>query len=122
MATEAYAEYLRGRSEWARFTADASHRAIGHFERSTDMDPDFARHIAHAAECHAPARWMHMPSAAGHDPMVIAHHLPCAMLFIPSINGISHDFAEDSKREDIALGCQVLAQATEDLLLQALAS
>ena len=33
------------------------------------------------------------------------------MLFIPSIGGISHDFAEDSHEEDIALGCQVLATA-----------
>ena len=41
------------------------------------------------------------------------------MLFIPSIGGISHDFAEDSKRDDIVLGCQVLAQASEDLLLGA---
>jgi N-carbamoyl-L-amino-acid hydrolase len=51
--------------------------------------------------------------------MVIAHHLPCAMLFIPSINGISHDFAEDSKREDIVTGCAVLADAAESMLREA---
>jgi N-carbamoyl-L-amino-acid hydrolase len=33
------------------------------------------------------------------------------MLFIPSIGGISHDFAEDSREEDIVLGCQVFADA-----------
>ncbi|MFT5175972.1 MAG: N-carbamoyl-L-amino-acid hydrolase [Gammaproteobacteria bacterium] len=85
----------------------------------TIMDDALQQGIASAAEVLAPGRWMRMPSAAGHDPMVIAHHLPCAMLFIPSIDGISHDFAEDTKREDIVLGCQVLAQAAEDLLLQA---
>jgi N-carbamoyl-L-amino-acid hydrolase len=82
----------------------------------THMDADLQRHIAEAAVKHVPGRWMHMPSAAGHDPMVIAPHLPCAMLFIPSINGISHDFAEDSKREDIVKGCQVLADAAESIL------
>ena len=86
----------------------------------TIMNAALQQGIVEAAETLVPERCMRMPSAAGHDPMVIAHHLPCAMLFIPSVNGISHDFAEDSKREDIALGCQVLAQASEDLLLQAL--
>ena len=89
--------------------------------RPTIMDAALQQGIAGAAEALIPGRWMRMPSAAGHDPMVIAHHLPCAMLFIPSIHGISHDFAEDSKREDIVLGCQVLAQASEDLLLGATA-
>jgi N-carbamoyl-L-amino-acid hydrolase len=52
-----------------------------------------------------------MPSAAAHDAMVLAKHLPCAMLFIPSIGGVSHDFAEDSSDVDIVTGCQVLADA-----------
>jgi beta-ureidopropionase / N-carbamoyl-L-amino-acid hydrolase len=41
------------------------------------------------------------------------------MLFIPSIGGISHDFAEDSRDEDIALGCQVLADAAASILAEA---
>ena len=64
---------------------------------------------------------MEMPSAAGHDPMVLAHHLPCAMLFIPSIGGVSHDFAEDSHDDDIVLGCQVLADASTSILQAAAA-
>ena len=38
------------------------------------------------------------------------------MLFIPSIDGISHDFAEDSREDDIVLGCQVLVEAVLQLL------
>jgi len=82
----------------------------------TIMDAALQQAIAGAAEQRVPGRWMHMPSAAGHDPMVIAHHLPCAMLFIPSIGGVSHDFAEDSSRAHIVTGCQVLADATEAIL------
>jgi N-carbamoyl-L-amino-acid hydrolase len=52
-----------------------------------------------------------MPSAAGYDPMVLSDYRPCAMLFIPGIGGISHDFAEDSHPVDIVLACQVLADA-----------
>ena len=82
----------------------------------TIMDADFQAHIARAAEHRVPGVWVHMPSSAGHDPMVIAHHLPCAMLFVPSIAGISHDFAEDTAHADIVAGCQVLSDATESIL------
>jgi len=84
--------------------------------RPTEMDEGFQKHIAAAAEAAVPGKWRTMPSAAGHDPMIIAHKLPCAMLFIPSINGISHDFAEDSHEEDIIVGCQVLADAAARIL------
>ena len=38
------------------------------------------------------------------------------MLFVPSIGGVSHDFAEDTSEEDIVLGCRVLATATASIL------
>ena len=82
----------------------------------TQMDESLLAHIDAAAERHVPGSWTRMPSGAGHDPMVISHHLPCAMLFIPSINGISHDFAEDSHEADIVTGCQVFADATASIL------
>jgi len=40
--TEAYAEYLRGRFEWARYTPDGARRSIRHYERSMEMDPTCA--------------------------------------------------------------------------------
>jgi len=82
----------------------------------TIMHAGLQRHIADAAERHAPGAWVYMPSAAGHDPMVLSAHLPCAMLFVPSIGGISHDFAEDSHADDIVRGCQVLADAAAAIL------
>ncbi len=82
----------------------------------TVMDVALMTHLATAADQRAPGAWVEMPSAAGHDAMVLAHHLPCAMLFIPSIGGVSHDFAEESDDDDIVLGCQVLADATASIL------
>jgi len=87
--------------------------------KPTMMDTRLQRQIAAAAERHAPGAWVHMPSAAGHDPMILSDYLPCAMLFIPSIGGISHDFAEDSHAVDIVLGCQVLADAAAAIMQQA---
>ncbi|MEQ8397757.1 M20 family metallo-hydrolase [Thalassobaculum sp.] len=84
--------------------------------RPSWMDEGFQKHIAGAAEATVPGKWQSMPSAAGHDPMVISEKLPCAMLFIPSIGGISHDFAENSHEKDIVLGCRVLADAAASIL------
>ena len=80
------------------------------------MDDNFQIHLDKAAEKTAPGNWQRMPSAAGHDPMVLHQKVACGMLFIPSINGISHDFSEDSHEADIVAGCQVLADATVSIL------
>jgi N-carbamoyl-L-amino-acid hydrolase len=85
----------------------------------TRMDPGLQAHIETAAERHAPGKWQRMPSGAFHDAGIISACLPSAMLFIPSIGGISHDFAEDSRDEDIVLGCQVLADAAAAILYAA---
>jgi N-carbamoyl-L-amino-acid hydrolase len=83
---------------------------------SCAMDEGLSERIAAAAERHAPGLWTRMPSGAGHDAMVLARRVPSAMLFVPSIGGISHDFAEDTADDDIVLGCQVLATAAADIL------
>lgn len=80
------------------------------------MDGGLRTCLGQAAEANLPGGWVDMPSAAAHDAMILARHLPSAMLFIPSINGVSHDFAENSADDDIVLGCQVLADAVERFL------
>jgi N-carbamoyl-L-amino-acid hydrolase len=85
--------------------------------KPTIMDVSLQQHLAAAAERHIPGAWVSMPSAAGHDPMVLSAHLPCAMMFVPSIGGISHDFTEDTSDADIVLGCQVFADAAASILL-----
>lgn len=85
----------------------------------TQMDPGLRAHLEVAAERHVPGKWQRMPSGAFHDAGIISAALPSAMLFIPSIGGISHDFAEDSRDGDIVLGCQVLAEAAASILARA---
>ena len=85
--------------------------------RPSRMDKNFQIHLEKSAEEITPNAWRYMPSAAGHDPMVIHEKIPCAMLFIPSIKGISHNFDEDSHEEDIILGCEVLTSAVASILL-----
>ncbi|MFS7400081.1 allantoate deiminase [Carnobacterium maltaromaticum] len=54
-------------------------------------------------------RMMH--SGAGHDSQIIAPHIPTAMIFVPSIGGISHNPAEDTKNEDLVEGVRTMAAA-----------
>src|SRR6202044_3114209 len=79
-------------------------------------DPAMMQALAAAAEAIAPGAWQTMPSGAGHDAQNIARHIPAAMLFVPSIGGISHHWAEDTKDEDLALGVRVLGDAARRIL------
>ena len=84
--------------------------------RPATMDDALQEHLQRSAEVHAPDAWIRMPSAAGHDAQALARCMPSAMLFVPSIRGISHAFEEDTDEADIALGCQVLATAVASIL------
>lgn len=79
-------------------------------------DPAMMAALDAAAQAEAPGAWTRMPSGAGHDAQYIAKRMPAAMLFTPSIGGISHHWAEDTKEEDLALCGQVLASAAERFL------
>lgn len=49
-----------------------------------------------------------MPSGAGHDSQIFAKYVPTAMMFVPSINGISHNIEEETEIEDLIKGVEVL--------------
>ena len=80
------------------------------------MADDLQAALARAAERHAPGLWQTMPSGAGHDAQFLARVMPAAMLFVPSIGGISHHWTEDTADADIVLGCQVMASAVAEIL------
>ncbi|WP_163847502.1 hydantoinase/carbamoylase family amidase [Pseudooceanicola aestuarii] len=79
------------------------------------MDPRFQEALASAAQVQAPGRWRRMQSGALHDAASVAAKMPVAMLFVPSINGISHAFEEDTAEADLTAGLNVLADAVARL-------
>lgn len=55
-----------------------------------------------------------MPSGAGHDAMNMMKLCPTGLIFIPSVNGLSHHPDEFTSLEDILIGVDVL----EEMVLQ----
>lgn len=49
-----------------------------------------------------------MPSGAGHDAQMLARVCPTAMVFVPSVHGISHNPAEHTALADLSAGTDVL--------------
>lgn len=76
------------------------------------MDPTLQAALEAGAEAVSPGKWRIMPSGALHDATNVARLMPVAMLFVPSINGISHAFSEDTNEADLVAGLEVLARAT----------
>lgn len=79
------------------------------------MDVNIQAALAAAATDLAPGVWRNMTSGALHDAANMASVMPVGMLFVPSINGISHAFDEDTDEADLVLGLRVLARAVQAL-------
>lgn len=51
---------------------------------------------------------MRLPSGAGHDAQMLARVCPTAMIFVPSVSGISHNPAEHTDDKDLEAGANLL--------------
>ncbi len=49
-----------------------------------------------------------MPSGAGHDAQMLARVCPSGMIFVPSVEGISHNAAEFTETVDLIAGANIL--------------
>ncbi|MFN5718160.1 MAG: M20/M25/M40 family metallo-hydrolase, partial [Bradyrhizobium sp.] len=70
---------------------------------------------AASAAC-AGGKSIRMPSGAGHDAQVLATLMPAAMLFVPSIGGLSHHWSENTDDADIVTGAEVFVDTCRRLL------
>ncbi|MEH2487304.1 Zn-dependent hydrolase [Bradyrhizobium sp. AZCC 2230] len=80
------------------------------------MDTRFQDAIETASKALAGGRSLRMPSGAGHDAQMLATIMPAAMLFVPSIGGISHHWTENTADADIVTGAQVFVDACRRIL------
>ncbi len=79
------------------------------FTTSVPITEDMQALVAEAAE-NCGFEWEPQASGAGHDAQAVANIAPVAMIFVPSIDGISHSMEEYSTPEDCANGAQVLLE------------
>jgi allantoate deiminase len=86
-----------------------------HRKRPVQLDPGL-QDVLERAALDEGAKVRRMPSGAAHDAMVLAGHVPAAMLFVPSRGGVSHSPDEYTAPELCELGARVLARALRDLV------
>ncbi len=73
----------------------------------TAMIAGVARRLGHSCRT--------MTSGAGHDAQMLARICPTAMVFVPSVKGISHNPAEHTAPEHLAAGADVLLHSLLEL-------
>lgn len=88
---------------------EISFRDLARFPATPFAEELIAGVEASAAELDLPIR--RMISGAGHDAQMMSRLCPTAMIFIPSIGGLSHNPAEFSTAEDMIAGANVLLNA-----------
>ena len=58
---------------------------------------------------------MRMPSGAGHDAQMLARVCPTSMIFVPSVDGLSHNIGEHTAPADVTAGADVLLHTIIEL-------
>jgi N-carbamoyl-L-amino-acid hydrolase len=69
---------------------------------TVDLVEATARRLGHSTR--------RMPSGAGHDAQMLARICPAAMIFTPSVGGLSHNIGEHTHPADVTAGANVLLQ------------
>jgi N-carbamoyl-L-amino-acid hydrolase len=99
-------------------TAAAEGVTVSHISLVRCEPVVFASHLvarveAIAAEFGLPVK--RLPSGAGHDAQMLAAVCPACMIFVPSVNGISHNVREYTHSDDITAGADVLLRLLLEL-------
>ena len=88
-------------------------------ERMTEFDPVlFDEKIVESVEKAARARDLsvkRITSGAGQDAQMMARICPAAMIFVPSVKGISHNPEELTRDEDLVAGANVFLDVVEEM-------
>ncbi len=107
-----------GLEDYLRELAAASGLTV-ESEQLTRFDPvPFDEGVCQRIEASCQARGLshrRITSGAGQDAQMMARICPTAMIFVPSVNGISHNPREFSRSEDCANGANVLLDVISGL-------
>ena len=90
-----------------------SHRQLARFD-PVQFDPAMVERVERTAQAFGYSV-MRLPSGAGHDAQMLARLCPTAMIFVPSVGGISHNVKEFTTPSDIEAGANILLNVLLDL-------
>jgi len=93
----------------AKAKVDATVEQVVYFPPQP-FTPTLVSAIREAAQAQG-MTWMNVISGAGHDAVYLARVCPTAMIFVPCLDGISHNEIEDAQPDHLEAGCNVLLQA-----------
>jgi N-carbamoyl-L-amino-acid hydrolase len=97
-------EYLDelAESEGVRYetTSLARFRSVAFADELVDLVESTAGRLGYSTR--------RLPSGAGHDAQMLARICPSAMVFTPSVGGLSHNLAEFTEASDLEAGANVL--------------
>jgi N-carbamoyl-L-amino-acid hydrolase len=85
-----------------------THRTLARFE-PVAFDPTVVNLVEQQTQALGYSH-QRMPSGAGHDAQMLARICPSAMIFVPSVGGLSHNVREHTEPADLQRGAQVLLQ------------
>jgi N-carbamoyl-L-amino-acid hydrolase len=83
-------------------------RPLARFE-PVDFDPRIIS-LVEATAASLGHRARRLPAGAGHDAQMLARLCPAGMIFVPSVNGVSHNPAEFTEPEHLVVGANILLQ------------
>jgi allantoate deiminase len=113
---EGFRSVARDIESFAQETAGRNGLTATYQQRQTLPATPLDERIVGALEAAAKATgepYMVMPSGAAHDTMCVADHVPCAMVFVPCRDGISHAPNEDADSADAALAAEIILNAIQ---------
>jgi len=92
---------------------DVEGKVLARFEPVIFDGPLVARVEHHARALGCSTR--RMPSGAGHDAQMMQRICPTAMIFVPSVAGLSHNVKEHTEAADLVAGAEVLLNLMVEL-------
>lgn len=106
---------------YARERAATRNQPVAYRERvrvaPTPMDEHVVGVLREVADEQA-ADWTSMVSGAAHDTMLVARHVPAAMVFVPCRDGVSHSPEEHAEPAHAARACDLILTAAQRLLAE----
>lgn len=90
----------------ARDAVDIGTRSLARFD-AVDFDPSMID-LVESTAVQLGYSTRRLPSGAGHDAQMLARICPSAMIFTPSVAGLSHNIAEFTDQRDVEAGANVL--------------